>query len=221
MKNLEKLRLPCLAVISIIAWLAVLLQIGLVLRVMLSTGQSPVTGFINTLSYFTVLTNLLVAIIMTASLFLGQTGSLLARPVTMSAMALYIFVVGLTYSLLLRHVWEPTGLQLVADVALHDVIPVLYVLYWLIFVPKGTLRWHQPVYWMIYPTLYFTYAMLRGGYTGKYAYYFIDAGTLGYPKVFAIAVMFVAMFYILGLLVVAIDRWMGRLRPTQALQPTR
>jgi hypothetical protein len=218
MKSLEKLRLPCLAIISIVAWLAVLLQIGLVLRIMLATGQSPLTGLINTLSYFTVLTNLLVAIAVTASLFPSRSHSLLNRPDIQSAIALYIFVVGLTYSLLLRHVWEPTGLQFVADVALHDAVPILYILYWLVFVPKGTLHWRQPVWWMIYPALYFVYAMLRGGYTGKYAYYFIDAGSLGYPKVFAIAAAFVAMFYVLGLIVVAIDHWMGRLQQGQALQ---
>ena len=37
----------------------------------------------------------------------------------------YIAIVGITYSLLLRHMWNPQGTQKIADVLLHDVVPVL------------------------------------------------------------------------------------------------
>ena len=44
----------------------------------------------------------------------------------MSAVAVYIFAVGLVYSLLLSALWHPVGWALVADVALHDLMPILY-----------------------------------------------------------------------------------------------
>jgi len=157
-----KLKQLFLVAMTILGWLALAIQMFLVVRIVTDAGQPPINGVINTLSYFTVLTNLLVAIVVSTSALRGHSDTFLTRPSTMSATALYILVVGLIYSLVLKALWEPTGLQRAADVALHDVMPVLYVLYWLLFVPKGTLRWSQPIYWLIYPLVYFAYSLLRG-----------------------------------------------------------
>lgn len=211
--NLKQAYLILLAGIS---WLAVLLQIALAVRTVTAAGQSPLVGVINTLSYFTILTNLLVAIVSTASA-LRSAGSnaantLLTRTSTMSAVAVYIFIVGLTYSLLLRSIWDPTGLSLVLDVALHDVTPILYVLFWFFFVPKGTLRWSQPISWLIYPVLYVIYSLIRGAITGLYPYYFVDVKLLGYPKALLNTLLMLIGFWIVGLVVVVIDRFLGRPR---------
>jgi hypothetical protein len=64
--------------------------------------------------------------------------------------------VGVTYSLLLRSLWSPQGGQRVADILLHDLMPIMYVAYWLIFVPKGSLLWKNTLSWTIYPLLYFS-----------------------------------------------------------------
>jgi hypothetical protein len=108
------------------------------------SGGSMLYGVIKTLSYFTILTNLLVAVVATASLASRRSDGFFTRPNTESATAVYIAIVGIIYSLLLRALWEPTGLQLAVDVALHDVIPILYLVYWVAFVPKGTLSWLAP-----------------------------------------------------------------------------
>jgi hypothetical protein len=205
----------CLILLALIAWLAVLMQIALAVRTVTASGQSPVVGVINTLSYFTILTNLIVAIVSTASALRGDSDtsdSFLTRPSTMSAVAVYIFIVGLTYTLLLRSIWEPTGLNAVLDVALHDVTPILYVLFWFFFVPKGTLRWSQPVFWLIYPVLYVLYCLARGAITGLYPYYFVDVTLLGYPKALLNTVLLLIGFWVVSLIAVAIDRFAARSR---------
>ena len=53
------------------------------------------------------------------------------------ALAAYIAIVGIGYSLLLRHTWDPEGLQKVADILLHDAVPVMFVGCWLIALPKA------------------------------------------------------------------------------------
>jgi hypothetical protein len=125
MARTKNLKRSCLILLAVIAWLAVLLQIALAVRTVTGEGQSPVVGVINTLSYFTILTNLIVAIVCTASALHGASDTFLTRPSTMSAVTVYIFIVGLTYSLLLRSIWDPTGLNAVLDVALHDITPIL------------------------------------------------------------------------------------------------
>jgi hypothetical protein len=212
------LKQTCLILLAVIAWLAVLLQIALAVRTVTAAGQSSVVGVINTLSYFTILTNLIVAIVSTASATrgdsntVGTSNTFLTRPSTMSAVAVYIFIVGLTYTLLLRSIWDPTGLNAVLDVALHDVTPILYVLFWFFFVPKGTLRWSQPLYWLIYPVLYVLYCLVRGAITGLYPYYFVDVTLLGYPKAIFNTALLLIGFCVVSLIAVAIDRLAGRSR---------
>jgi hypothetical protein len=67
-----------------------------------------------------------------------------------TAIALYISLVGLGYSVLLPRL----GIQKVADTLLHDVIPVLYVLYWVNFTPKGLMQGKDALRWLIFPLAY-------------------------------------------------------------------
>jgi len=66
--------------------------------------------------------------------------------------------------------------------------------------------WHLPL-WLIYPLVYFVYALLRGHLLGAYAYPFIDVAMLGYTQVFINAGGILVGFVLIGLLVIGIDRW--------------
>jgi hypothetical protein len=220
MADAAKPRKPYLLLIAAIAWCALILQTALVIKTVVAGGQSPLIGFVNTFSYFTVLTNFLVAIVCMASLLRDRSDTFLTRPSTLSAVAVYIFVVGLTYSLLLRSLWSPTGLNAVADISLHDVVPILYTLYWIFFVRKGTLRWSQPLSWLIYPLLYVIYCLVRGAHIGFYPYHFADPILLGYPKALTNTALLLIGFWLLGLLAVAIDRTVGRSRLRQHTSQT-
>jgi len=197
--------------------MAVCAQVFLVMHTRSVNGESVVRGIVETVSYFTVLTNLMVVIVLNAAAQRADrandegevdadAGGFLTRPETMTAVAVYIAVVGLTYSLLLRSIWNPTGLQLVVDRALHDAVPVLYVLYWLIFVPKRGLRWSQPLWWLIYPAAYCVYSLVFGMVTGKYMYWFVDPTGLGWPKVLAHLAVLFACFLLLGEIAVGVGR---------------
>ncbi len=97
---------------------------------------------------------------------------------------MYIAVVGLGYTLLLRHIWDPRGLEKVADVLLHDLIPLLYVLYWFLFRRKRKpLPCSSALVSLIWPTIYLIYSMIRGARIGTYSYPFLDPGDLGYSHV--------------------------------------
>jgi hypothetical protein len=126
-------------------------------------------------------------------------------PKVSSGIAVSILVVGLAYSLLLRHLWQPEGFQFIADELLHDVMPVLFFIYWWRCVPKGTLRFKHIGAWVLYPLVYFAYALLRGDLLGQYQYPFIDVGTLGYPQVFVNAGGILAGFVLIALAVVGLD----------------
>ncbi len=195
-----------MAVIAVVAWFALLLQLFL----MIATAAKAdwLRALVNYFSFFTILSNLLVAVDLSLPLLApaAAPGRFFARPSAQSAIAVYIAVVGITYTLLLRHLWNPQGAQKIADVLLHDVVPVLYVGFWTIFVPKATLRWPHAVQWLAYPIAYMVYTLLHGFISGWYPYYFIDVGALGYPRALVNAAAILLAFLGLGLLAVAIGR---------------
>jgi hypothetical protein len=201
--------------IAAVTWFAMALQFYLMVLVSQARGVDRIRLVVNYFSFFTILTNLLVALGVTLSLVSlhSRWGKFFSRPVAASGMAIYIAIVGITYSLLLRHLWNPKGPQKVCDILLHDLVPALYVAYWLLFVPKGALRWKDVFYWLPYPLIYFCYSLIRGAVAGWYPYPFIDASKLGYLHVLANTATLVCAFLAVSLLAVAIGRWTGRNSP--------
>jgi hypothetical protein len=146
----------------------------------------------------------------------STAGRFFLRPSIQSATAVYIAIVGITYSLLLRHLWNPQGTQKLADVLLHDVVPVLYVAFWIFLVPKFTLRWSDAVRWLIYPLAYMAYTLARGYVSHWYPYYFIDVDTIGLSRSLIHAAGLLLAFFTLGLLFIAVGRCTARSSPARA-----
>lgn len=134
-------------------------------------------------SFFTILTNLIVALTTTGIAFFPNTklGRFASRPSTQCAVAGYISIVGIVYSLFLRTVWDPRGWQAVADHVLHDAVPIAFVIYWFVLAPKSGINWTDPVNWLIYPLAYIAYSLIRGAIVAWYPYWFVDVTQLGYP----------------------------------------
>lgn len=194
---------------AVLGWAGLAIQLYLIFFARLSVGASLLGGLVSFFSYFTVLTNTLVATVLTCAVTPRESAARrwFLQPWVSSGVAVSIAVVGLAYSLLLRHLWHPEGWQFIADELLHDVMPLLFLGYWWWCVPKGTLRlWHLPL-WLIYPLVYFIYALLRGHLLGAYAYPFIDVAVLGYPQVFINAGGIWVGFVVIGLALIGIDRW--------------
>jgi hypothetical protein len=193
------------AVGAALGWFALALQLYLMI---LKVPAGQMLGTVITfLSFFTILTNILVVLVFTAAGFRTGWGRWFARPSVQAGSAVYIAIVGCSYQLLLRHLWNPQGAQWLADTLLHSVIPLVYVLYWLLFAPRTGLRWKDAVCWLVYPALYFGYVLARGALIGIYPYPFVDVTALGYGGVFVRAGVFLLVFLGTGLLVVAVGRW--------------
>lgn len=151
--------------------------------------------------FFTVLTNFALALTMTAIVF-GKTLS--ARFI--GGITLAILLVGAVYMILLRGLIDLKGSALLADTLLHKVSPVVAALYWLAFAPKSGLRRSDPILWAAFPIVYLAYALARGMAEAKYAYPFIDLGTLGSAAVAVNSVAIAIVFLIAGIALVAIGR---------------
>jgi hypothetical protein len=195
------------AVGALLGWFALALQLYLML--VQAPGPERLGAVITFFSFFTILTNILTALVFTAVALQPKEGwgQWLRRPSVQAATAVYIAIVGMVYQLLLRRLWNPQGAQWVADVLLHSILPVGYVLYWLLFAPRAGLSWRDAVTWLTYPGVYLVYILARGAVSGLYPYPFVDVKVLGYAGVLARSAGFLVVFLGMGLLVVAVGRW--------------
>jgi hypothetical protein len=191
------------SILAVICWGALLLQLWLTLSTGHAIGQSTIRTLTNYFSFFTILNNLFVAIMFTWTALTPHG----PPPGLRTAIAVYIAVVGIGYSLLLRHIWDPQGLQKLADILLHDVIPLAYVLFWIVFFRKRTtLPWRSAFVWLIWPLIYLIYSMVRGSIVGWYPYHFLDPAAFGYPRVLSTIAGFIMAFLALGLAAVSLTR---------------
>jgi hypothetical protein len=159
--------------------------------------------------YFTILTNMLCAAVATA-VALGARArpalQVLRRPAFITAAAVSILLVGVIYHLLLRAIHHPVGLEYACNIALHYLVPPLFVVFWWLAVPRGVLVWRDLWLAFAFPAAYAVYVLARGELAGVYPYPFFDVTKLGYPDVLRNAVSLSGVFVATGLTMLALKR---------------
>jgi len=191
--------------VALVAW------IGMAVQWRASTdlaGSAGVAVWIM-LRYFTIITNLIVAVVLTG-VALGRPG--FGAPRLLGGVTLAILLVGVVYALLLRGLLELSGGAQLADTLLHVATPVLVPLFWLAFAPKGGLTFKDPWLWAILPLVYFVYAIVRGTMEGRYAYPFMDVAKLGWAQTVLNAALIALGFVATGFVLVWLDGVMARSR---------
>ena len=194
--------------VGALAWFGVLLQATLTLHSAVANGKGIVGGLIIYVGYFTILTNLLVCLTLTGpALAPGSRWAVLAsKAEIVFGVAISILFVGISYHLLLRHVWNPQGLNLLANDLLHYVTPILFVLYWWLVAPKNSLRWVHVLWWGLYPVGYLVYALIRGELIDSYPYGFIDVSAIGYQRTLINGVGLLIAFFVIGFVLLGLSR---------------
>lgn len=189
--------------IAAIAW------IGLIVQFVASYQQIPSIPLVLWIifAFFTITTNLLVAVVFTA---IAMDRSGLRADWVIAGTMLSILLVGVIYGLLLHGLTELSGGSAVANVLLHMVTPILVPLFWIIFWRKGGLTWRDPLLWAIYPLVYLAYGLARGGATGRYPYPFINVNAIGWGQTMINAVVIAMGFMLAGYAVVWIDQRVRR-----------
>jgi hypothetical protein len=203
-----------LVVTALCGWFSLAGQFYLNLR----SGVAPLPEIIiRYFSYFTLTTNLLVAGYCTVIL-LGKPDTRLkrffSRLSTVTAITFYIVIVGVVYNIILRPLWKPEGFQQLVNELLHSVVPLLFLLYWLLSVPRTGLPYKAVLPWMLYPLIYIVFVLIRGAFSGFYPYPFIDVGKLGSSRVLLNAVLFTGAFFMLSFLFV----WVSNLRSSPEIR---
>lgn len=195
---------------------SILIQLTLVVRgqavLVPEAGTPPVsTRVIRLFSFFTVLSNLLVAVtefwLVVRPTGRGRTFS----AIRMSAVV-GITVTGLIYVSLLQGLVDLSGWASATNIVFHYIAPVAGVLGWLVFGPHPRFTDGILGLSLIFPGLYVGYTLLHGAVTGWFPYPFIDAGVLGWGATLRNGVLVIILLLGIGLLYRWLDDLLGRHR---------
>lgn len=199
------------ACIAAAAWTGLIVQWD----ALYSANSSVMLSLWIMFAFFTITTNLLVAVVFTC---FAINPSVPGSDWILAGTMLSIAMVGVVNALLLWGALEVSGGSALVDRLLHVATPALVPLFWIFFARKGGLTWRHPFLWAIYPLAYLAYAMARGAVTGKYAYPFLNVLSLGWGRTALNAFYIAAAFMVSGFAVVWIDHRIGS-RP--ATRPER
>ncbi|MFC3573754.1 Pr6Pr family membrane protein [Streptomyces yaanensis] len=175
---------------------------------------------VRVLSYFTIQSNVLVALVFTLSAYRAWTARRPLPPLVTGGTLFYVLIAGLVYHVVLVN--EPgtfsmtgrtdalTGWPALTNQVLHTLTPAAALLDWLLLTSPAPLRLRHARRWLLYPLAYLALSLVRGelilpGTQGRYLYPFLDAGRLGYKSVLANALLLGLSFFALAVLLVALD----------------
>ncbi len=136
------------------------------------------------LSYYTVLSNLLVLLWSASILFAAQNrlGEFALNANVSAAVTFYIFTVGVANYLLFG--WQNLPwLERISDLLVHAVTPILTFLFWVFFANKSDLIFSYLGYWLVFPISYAVYTIVHGHWTQFYPYEFTNVRELGAKRV--------------------------------------
>ena len=179
--------------------------IGMILNVLAS--KTPLKQF----TYFTLQSNLLVAIIYTVSLISKKQSKLFVIVKYQAALA--IVLTGLVFNILLRPVvgdydYNPNT---ISDFLIHTLTPILVLLEVIFYQRKGLVKVYYPLVWLVFPLFYWLFTLLYvalGGnfngeiYVSDYPYFFLNFADNGYWG-FILVLVFILF---IGYLIYYIDK---------------
>ena len=197
---------------ALVGAFGLILQFWLLYADMTANGASPVEATWRYFAYFTILTNTFVTLVMaSAALNPDSSTGLNSRRVELMAVTSILFVC-ITYNMLLAARWDPQGWQKLADVTVHDVVPILFAIFWALR-PHGGLTWRDAAFAALWPLAYAVYGLTRGLFDQFYPYFFMDPTTLSYRQIAVNLVGLVAAFMIGALLLLGISRALAGRKP--------
>lgn len=163
-------------------------------------------------TYFTIWSNILVAII-TSMLFLRPNRDSFVFRVLRLDSVLMIVVTGIIYNAILAGSAKLQGLEVVSNLFDHVLTPIVSLVVWLIVGPRGWISIRIIGAALILPIIWLAFALARGAAMGAYPYGFVDVAKYGYGTVLLNVLNIVIFAIVLCLILWGID-WVIR-RVTQ------
>jgi hypothetical protein len=161
-----------------------------------------------TFSTYTYQSNLMVLIWLTLAVILQERNSdhwFFSEKIR-GAITLYITVTFIIFAILLAPLYHPTGIAAYQNLVLHYLIPVAFILDWVLTESRRDYNWTYIIYWLVYPLCYLVFSIIREAITHESIYYFLSMSEYGVPIFIAICFGLAGFFLGLGALYVFINK---------------
>ena len=136
----------------------------------------------DTLSYFTIWSNITVAVVMTMLARNPRLDTVVRRALRLASL-LMITVTALVYHLVLAAAIDVEGWSLITDPLLHTITPLVTVVVWGVWGPRGWITARLLPLSLAVPLLWTVWMLARGAVIDAYPYGFANVAELGYPVV--------------------------------------
>jgi hypothetical protein len=173
---------------------------------------------VDSLSYFTNVSNLLVAVVLTMLARNPDRGGAVWHAVRMDSLVM-IAITGLIYAIVLAPDAQVEGLDIIVNAIKHYIVPVMTVFLWLLVGPRRQLTFPSIFTALIIPISWATYTLIRGEFIAAYPYGFLNVVAYGLPAVLTNVAGVAALGIILGLLFWAIDWWLASRQRSNTRSP--
>ena len=160
-------------------------------------------------TYFTILSNIVVAIVMTMLWRNPNRKGAVFRTLHLDSL-LMISVTGLIYGIVLAGGAKLQGLEHVTNACEHYIVPLLMVIVFIVYGPRGNFHVGTVFAALILPIAWAFFALIRGAAIGAYPYGFLDVATLGLTRVIINIVMVAVLGIIIGFVYLLIDKLRSR-----------
>jgi hypothetical protein len=188
------------ALIAVLGWAALGIDFDLSISASIAHGHSIAEAVFHYMRFFTNLTNIGIAVLMTASTLRLVRGQPLHPARVFDAALVYLIVTCVTYEAMLRNQWSPNHIRFFTDALLHDLIPGLTLVFWLAYAPRAPANWREAALVLIYPTVFLMGTLIAGTCGQGYPYHFLDVDKIGVPRLALVVLVFLVVFYTLALL---------------------
>lgn len=172
-----------------------------------SSGQPLINRVVDYLSFFTIWSNIVVAIVAGYFVYQPRAASPRFQTIWLSAL-LMISVTGLIYHLALADLVDTQGAAAVSNACNHILTPLAFVLAWLIVGPRGWISLKLIMASFILPLSWILLTLIRGAIVDAYPYPFVNVVKLGYGPVFMNLVVILLACCVLALLLWGVDKAM-------------
>jgi len=190
---------------------------GLVLQVALAAGNDEASfatvpaRLVNVFSFFTIQSNVIVVVTSALLALRWDRPSTPFRTWRLTGLVA-ITITGVVFHLALADLHELTGKEAVADFVLHTASPILTLLGWLIFGPRGQVTGRIVRLAVLFPITWLAYALIRGAFVtdrfgnAYYPYPFLNAHEHGYASISGAVALVAVLFLAVAYGVLALDR---------------
>ncbi len=166
---------------------------------------STLERLVRLFSYFTILSNLLVAVVAALLVLNPRRDGRVFRVARLDGVVC-IAVTGLVYVTVLRGVADLTAAGQVSNALLHYVCPPLCVLVWLLAGPRPRIDARTLAWTPVAPLAWVAYTFVRGAVVGWYPYPFLDVTLHGYAGALAATLVVAVLLLALAALTGVVDR---------------